>query len=421
MGKSVLGQWTRESLLVEGIAWVKRNERWPRAQDSSVSERAAVKLFGSWRSYKEELRAAYLAKHGVPWWDEKRPRLGNYRDQMLHETVEMVESAIKRLPALKPYKPLKTAPTRGKDSAELHLLVSDVHVGEYNDPNLMVGMSEGYDFQKFLDAADRLEERVLFFRNLYGRAWQMKKLVVNLLGDMVTGEQIFLGQALQIDRILTDQVFEAAHRFACMIRNWARHFEEVEVYCMPGNHGRLGKKSELHWRSNMDYVSYRVIGILLRDLEATSVIIAEGPFMIVEHGDWRFLLHHGDSIPGAGVAKGNLVSLERKVQQFAQMADMPIHFSLSGHQHRSASIAATAGGRIIANGSWPGGSPFSVHVIGDVQLPSQKLFLFHGQNGVIAETDIILGQKVALRADERRMVTPSYRVGGERPPTKKGG
>ena len=132
--------------------------------------------------------------------------------------------------------------------------------------------------------------------------------------------------------------------------------------------------------------------------------------MIVEHGEnWRFLLHHGDAIPGGGVSKGNLVSLERRVHSFSQMADCSIHYSLSGHFHRSSSISLAGGGRIIGNGSFPGGSPFSVAVLGDCQIPSQKLLLFSPKRGVHSETDIILGERVTLKADSNRVLTNNYR------------
>jgi|TARA_Y100000310_G_scaffold279536_1_gene298717 hypothetical protein len=327
---------------------------------------------------------------------------------VLRETSEMFEGAVKRVKSLKPYAPAKLSKANQQELSEVHVLLSDVHVGEYNDPNLTSGLTS-YDFDTFLQAADTLEERLLFFKKLYGRAWRIDKLVVNFLGDLVTNENLFLGQALQVDRIITDQVFEAAHRFGCMLRNWASRFREIEVYAMPGNHGRIGKKGELHWRSNLDYMAYRVMSALVKEVKNIRWVIAEGPFIIVQHGDFNFLIHHGDSIGGGGVTRGNLVNLERKVHHFSQMADVPIHYSLTGHFHRSASIALAGGGRIIANGSFPGGSSFSVEKIGDCQVPAQKLLLFHPTMGVHSETDLILGERLTLSPDSNRMLTPNYR------------
>lgn len=408
-------QYTSEKLLTLGVEWVKEFERWPTTTQGPINDKTASRYYGSWRTYKEALMGAYIAQYGPPDWDYKAPRLGTARAQLQASTLAIFEEALARVNTLKPHRPRLPKRQSKKDSSELMLVISDVHVGEYNDPKLMSGLTgpDGYNFKVFCRYADILEERVFFFRDLYGKAWDINKLVVNVLGDLVTGEQIFLGQALQMDRILADQVFEAAHRFASMIRNWAQRFPEVEVYCIPGNHGRLGKKGELHWRSNMDYMAYRVMATLLADCENVRFIIAEGPFLIVEHGeDWRFLLHHGDCIPGAGVAKGNLVTLERKVHQFSQMANTPIHYSITGHQHRGATISMAGGGKLFANGSWPGGSPFSVSVLGDVQVALQKLLLFHHKRGVHSETDIQLASRITLTPDDNRVLTENYRTTG---------
>ena len=404
-------KYTAAELIQKGVEWINANERWPLCNGGPVNYNTVQRHFGCWTNYMSELRRAYEAEHGRPAWDERRPRIGTAKAQLMADTVEAMEGAIARISAMPPVKASAVAQTASKDPSELMLLISDVHVGEYNDPALMGGITgpEGYCFSVFQESANTLESKVLFFKRLYSKGWNINKLVVNFLGDLVTGEQIFLGQALQIDRIVTDQIFYAAHRFASMVRTWAKHFPEVEVYCMPGNHGRLGKKGELHWRSNMDYIAYRVMSILLADVPHVRFVIAAGPFLVVEHGnDWRFLIHHGDSIPGGGVTKGNLVNIERKVHHFSQMADLTIHYSLSAHFHRSASLGLAGGGRIISNGSFPGGSPYSINELGDAQIPSQKLLLFSPDKGVHSETDIILGPRPGLRRDSNRVYTDNY-------------
>lgn len=409
---------SKSELIAVGVDWVEDNLRWPSAHTSPVASSTATRVFGSWNTYKEAVRRAFLKKHGeVPDWDRPIGKTTPLREALLTEIADVVDDTIASINALPPYAPKRAAKKstkkpRGRPN-EMHLIISDVHVGERNEPELMANLmgDRGYSFSVFEEASETLSERVQYFHECYSSVFPINKLVINFIGDIVTGESIFIGQQLQIDKIVSDQIFEGAHRFAGIFTYWASMFDTVEVYCISGNHGRVGRKGELHYRTNFDYILYRVTAALCANVKNMRWVIGEGPSLVVEHGHgWNFLLHHGDSIPGAGVTKANYGSLEKKVNHFAAMANIPIHYSLCGHYHRSASIGLAGGGRLIVNGSFPGGSPFSVEVLSDAQVPSQKLLILDPKYGVHSETDIILGQRPQLVKDDLRVYTRNYRT-----------
>lgn len=390
-----------------GVELARKERRWPLVVDAG-SDATYRRRFGSWSKFKRRVQEAYCEKHGTPEWDYVYEPVRNRNQILRAEVVEMVEQAIERLGALKPYTPRLPKRDAEKDPAEIHAIISDVHVGEYNDPRLTGGLA-GYSFDGFLEAADRHEERLMFFTELYRKAWTIDKLVVNFLGDIVTGEAIFQGQALQIDRILTDQIFEAAHRFACMFRNWAARFRKVEIFAVAGNHGRIGKPGELHWRSNADYIAYKVVKVLLRDVKNIRTFIADGPTLIVEHGPTNWLVHHGDSIRGAGATNGSVIGHERKMRAWADMGSVPIHYSVSGHFHRGTAVQTAGGGTIYSNGSYPGGNEYSVERLNACHVPSQKMLLFDPKHGrTHSETDLYLGERRQLVPDENRILTRNY-------------
>ena len=394
---------SKKELLHLGFEFADVNGEWPRVVDIPSST-AIRRAFGSFSNYKHELTKAYIDRNGCPEWDVKGPAPGRTKTTLAREAVaDVLQDSISRIGAFPPTKKPKSKKGR-KDVAEMHLVISDVHVGSYTEKAMASSMSEGYNIDTFRESADTLEERINFFAGVYSSGFYVDKLVVNFLGDIVDGEAIFLGQALQVDRIITEQVVEAAHRFASMFYNWSQTFGEVEIFCVPGNHGRIGKKNELHWRSNLDYMAYLFVQQKLEKQKNIKMHISRSPNMIVEHGGTNWLLHHGDFVKGG--AGGSYVPYERKMRALSSMGDLPIHFSVSGHYHTSMSTSGVNAGRIITNGSFPGANEFSVNVCNSGNTPSQRAWLFSPKKGVIhSENDIYLADRISLKPDKNGIYT----------------
>jgi len=392
------------------IAFSEELERWPvvvdLGGDSMPSERQCRKVYGSWTEAKTIARDEYIKRNGFPVWAVDGPQkklTPTIRNR--NAVAEMVESTIHKVSAFPRNKSLTPKRDKKKDLAEFHCVISDVHVGEMTEKRLASGFSHGYDTPTFRKAADTHEEKLMRFTDIYRSGFNIDKLVVNFLGDIVTGELIFQGQGLQIDSIITEQVFEAANRFSSMFANWADNFKEVEIYCMHGNHGRIGRKDEAHQLSNLDRIAYYFVRERLRDYKNITMHIADSPNMIVQHGDRNFLLQHGDHVKG--ISGTNYMSAKRKMQAVAAMADIPIHYSVMGHVHTAGGISVPQGGKIFVNGSYPGGTGYSVDVCSDTQIPSQKGWLFSPSRGYVhSEVDFVLGDRVVLEQDENRIYTP---------------
>jgi len=402
----VIKKSTTESLIREGIELAKREQRWPVSSDFASDGRFR-RAFGTWGNYLLALQAAYTDEFGTALWDTKLPESRTKATILRENVVGMYEAAVVKIGAYPPTKPCLPKHKKGKDAAELHMMISDVHVGEFIDPSLASGLAgpEGYNLAVFHKSADIHEERILFFTEMYRNSWNVEKLVINFLGDIVTGENIFQGQALQIDRIMTEQVLIAANRFASMFYNLSQHFKEVEVFCVPGNHGRIGKKGELHWRSNMDYMTYLFVKEKLRDQKNIKVFVSRSPNMIVQHGNYVWALQHGDLV--AGMSATNFVPVERKARALAAAGNINIHFTAAGHVHRAGATSMANGGKIFINGSYPGATMFSVDTCSDAQLPAQKSWLYDPKHGrIFCEADIYLGRRVQLVADQHRIFTP---------------
>jgi hypothetical protein len=284
------------------------------------------------------------------------------------------------------------------ENLEFHCLRSDAQVGQYTDEAWTQGVSQ-YDSQIYRERVQRLTEKISLFKHQDSSSLGLNKLIIYHLGDQVEGEGIFRGQSFALDLSGVEQLFYSVEVECSFILAMAHIFPEVEVYCVPGNHGRPGRKGDNHPKTNFDYVFYRIMQITLRGQDNVKFYISESPSMLIQQGIFVFLLNHGDmakswnGIPYYG--------LDRAAKKVNDLFGMIIHYNLCGHHHTPCNMAD----HIIMNGCLPGGSDFSVNGLLAASRPSQKIFYFHPQFGINRESNLYLADPVRLEADERGIFT----------------
>jgi len=292
---------------------------------------------------------------------------------------------------------------RTADELEFHLLRSDAQVGQETDAAWTQGVAK-YNAEIYEDRINTLIDKITVFKRQDEASLGLNKLVIDHLGDQVEGEGIFKGQAFELDLCGVDQLFRSVEVEGRFLVTMAGLFESVEVFCVPGNHGRPGGKGENHPRTNFDYIFYRVLALALRDQANIRFYISESPSMIVQNGRFRFLLNHGDNAKGWGGIP--YYGLDRMSKRVDQLFGMIIDYNLCGHHHTPCNIAD----KIIMNGCIPGGSDLSVNRLAAATRPSQKCFYFHPMNGINRESNLYLADPVNLGADGNGIYT-SYTGG----------
>lgn len=299
---------------------------------------------------------------------------------------------------------LKIAPVQiprrenSTENLEFHLMRSDAQVGQYTDARWVQGVSR-YDSQIYECRVNKLAEKVSLFREQDHRSLGLNKLVVYHLGDQVEGEGIFKGQPFAIDLPGVEQLFHSLRVEAGFILFLASIFPAVELFCVPGNHGRPGRKGDNHPKTNFDYVFYRLLQMTLERQENVKVYVSESPSMLVRQGEFNCLLNHGDNatswngIPYYG--------LDRVAKRVHELYGMVINYNFCGHHHTPCNLAD----RVIMNGCLPGGSDFSVNRLTVATRPSQKIFYFHPDHGINRESNLYLAELVRMEADENGIFT----------------
>jgi len=240
-----------------------------------------------------------------------------------------------------------------------------------------------YDESVYKERSDRWLNRVVRFREQDKNSLGLNTLVIYYLGDIVTGESIYRGQPFSITLNLVDQVFYALQVEGEKIHTLAEIFPEVYIYCVLGNHGGLNKALH-HKKTNFDYIFYRVLAMLFQNTKNVHVYVSESPSMLLERGNFRILLNHGDNARGwMGIP---YYGVDRTFRRYANLYNMIIHYEMIAHHHTPAKL----GDHVFMNGSYLGGSDLSINRMTLASLPSQKIFYFHPRYGVNRESDLIL-------------------------------
>jgi len=287
---------------------------------------------------------------------------------------------------------------KSNESLEFHALRSDAQVGEKINAASVQNLSR-YDLEIYQKRLNKWVEKILIFKEQDKKSLGLNKLVIDHLGDQVDGESIFKGQAFYLDASLFQQLFKSVECEASALMTLAKYFTEIEVYCVDGNHGRPAGRGENHGQTNFDRIFYTCLKKWCERQKNIKIHVSESPSMLVQHGNFLFLLNHGNAAKSwNGIP---FYGLERMQRRLPDLYGMIIHYGLYGHFHQPANIED----KIFINGCFPGGSDLSINQMSLKSIPSQKIFYFHKTNGINRETNLYLDEPVKLTADRHNIYT----------------
>ncbi len=298
------------------------------------------------------------------------------------------------LATARPLRAIKKAESKGiwKPHGAV-LMFSDCQIGEkvqkketgYQDYNPKI-------FEKELE---RLYEGLVDITEIHRHAYKVDKLHIFGLGDYVEGTgNIYRGQG---SRIVTDVVEQALDWGVPAISNFfrsvARHYDEVIVNSVVGNHGRLRKKGEdLHY-ANWDYVTMRMVKEVLKDVPNIKMNVDKAWWKIVNVQGWKFYMEHGDAIqkymrlPWYGIARA-----DGDTTMMLQAMNKTYDYYCIGHFHEPFTWDRPKGQR-ICNGTFATGNAFAMHQLKTTVRPTQMFFLVHPEAGAIGHYPIRLDLK----------------------------
>ena len=221
----------------------------------------------------------------------------------------------------------------------------------------------------------------------YSKTHVIDRVVINCLGDMVEGVDIFAGQAWQVDKDVVDQALYGANDTAAafieiFLTFPSIKFDVLEVF---GNHGRIGRKGENPYSCSMDKIYQRFVEIqikAIKEVKNCNWHQNEAWFYLVSIYGWNHLnLHGNQGISGLWGARPTINGLEKGVIRYAQMLQSQIHFVHAGHFH-SEMQATFNMCQVLLNGSWVGTSTFSAQQMVAASPPMQTMHVFGPRVGL---------------------------------------
>jgi len=196
------------------------------------------------------------------------------------------------------------------------VILPALHSGPHSPEECIVGLADwqlgkrtpDYSTERCAQRIERLSQKVERLTEIQRYDHAIDTCNVWLLGDLVEGELIFPGQAHRIDSSLFRQaLLHGPEILGTFLRRMLLLFQYIKVEMVIGNHGALGglSRREYHPESNADAFLYDAT----RRVLANEPRISWGPSVldderlwhrIVDVGDRRWFLFHGDQVKGYG-------------------------------------------------------------------------------------------------------------------------
>lgn len=259
-----------------------------------------------------------------------------------------------------------------KANEEAVLLFSDAQIGEEIKLEETNGFGE-YNISIFKNRLDLLMNTVRSIgeKHLPG----VRKLNIFMLGDNVDGLGIYRGQDHHLDILVVDQLIVGAHALSEQLINLLQSYDEIEIWGIVGNHGRIGKKGEYPTTVNWDYALYKMLEMLLKEYaDRIKWIIPKSNWTIANVKDHNFLLLHGDTIKGwNGLPYYGIDRADSRLTKMLSAHGKSFRYLCLGHHHNPADIDSPNGEKIL-NGTMVGGSDFSINLLHTSSRPSQWFF-----------------------------------------------
>lgn len=274
----------------------------------------------------------------------------------------------------------------------LVLFLSDIHTGQMYDDATGGGLGR-YNLKIMQQRAKTLASKVVHIKEDLSRSAPVEHLVIIYGGDHIDGRTIHPGHDHESAGIV-DQLRQGPEIMArLLMRPLAKAFNKVDVFAVPGNHGRMGRKGELNRVSDsLDLVFMDILQQRCSPLKNVTWHPWNSWFQWFKLHGHSFFVAHGDAFSSwLGIP---FYGAQRYKQKVESLINEPLDVLMVGHHHSPAHWH-TAFSNIIMNGSWVGTGNFGAW-LGLGGAPTQKLVLVTDEYAAATTYDIILENRQVM-------------------------
>lgn len=326
----------------------------------------------------------------------------------LKKRAAIVEAIIEEL--RRTVVPLKPLPTlykikKGKKHVEdvvMHL--SDEHMDEIVNPDQVQGF-ENYNFPVACRRAETYVEKVIDITQNTLNNYHFENLWILAYGDHTSGE-IHDAVDRSYYRNQFRNSFAISQVHACMIRDLAPYFKNVNVVYVSGNHGRRSQKKDHNaaW-NNWDYAIGQCASLLCKDIPNAKFLLPDAYSIRLKIRQHTFHVEHGDDIRSWNSVP--FYGMERKSRRLVALnatQGNQIHYFVFGHFHKPSTLGDLNGETII-NGTWKATDAYIFGEHSGYVEPSQWLHGVHDKQGITWRFKIYLRSPDELSGPKRYRVS----------------
>jgi hypothetical protein len=265
-------------------------------------------------------------------------------------------------------------PFTGKIKESAVLMLSDIHEGKINkfsDFSTSGKSSVTYNHEIMLTEFNKLTESIYSVIGLLKGSYDIEKLYIYGLGDYLDNDVIYKGQRFFVEYGAGKQILMLVKVLSDFVRELLKVFKEIEFVGISGNHGRFtANREEAPVENNIDYLMLKFLEIMFKDEKRVKFIIPESWFHLHQIYDWKYFLHHGDtvyswlSLPYYGIVR----------QGKARRIEVDYDIDCIGHFHTRMEIPVSSTAYTLVNGSFVKKDSFAWKKFGVISKAEQYFF-----------------------------------------------
>lgn len=278
------------------------------------------------------------------------------------------------------------------------LFCSDWHWGEVVSPTQVNGVNQ-FNLKIARTRLRKLVESSVYLLKIISPKMDYPGIVVPLGGDMISGD---IHEELETSNEMPTMptVLDLYGNLVWMVNELLKHFPQVFLPCVTGNHGRNTHKIRAKGRNHtsFDWLLYCFLAKHFEGDKRVRFFIPDGSDAYYKVYGHRYLLTHGDQFRGGDGMIGALGPIirgdHRKRSRNGQIG-MDYDTMLLGHFHQYIHLT-----RLIVNGSLKGLDEYSYTANFGFEQPQQALWLTHPTNGITFRMPVFMEQSRDVKPAE---------------------
>lgn len=262
----------------------------------------------------------------------------------------------------------------------LVVLFSDAQIGEKVD--LEETQLGEYNIEIFKKRVENYYDSIMSITDRHRKTTPINDLHIFMLGDIVEGSQIYRGQGSRITDNLMDQFFKGKDIVSRFVSEISGNFEKVNISCVAGNHGRVGRKDEERFYVNWDYMMYKYMADTMKNHKNLEWNIPKSWWTISKVQNSKFYLTHGDDLVRyMGIPWYSMERMDNRGTKMLQLIGEDYNHLVMGHHHQAVMWDGGPGERIV-NGSFSSANYYAAKKLHLMTKPKQIIFGVHPDKGI---------------------------------------